>query len=85
MGLVVKIQGRERKKLRQQSKELYEQGWSTGMIGKKFGKSHSTIQVVLREAGVTLRTKAEAQAMQGIRNRAAKAAKAARSAKPSGK
>lgn len=73
MGAIVPIRGRERKKLRQQSKELYEQGWSTGMIGKKFGKSPSTIQILLREANVPLRTRAEAQAMQGIRNRAAKA------------
>jgi transposase len=74
VGAIIPIRGRERKKLRQQSKELYEeQGWSSGMIAKKFGKSSSTIMILLREAGVTIRTKGEAQAMQGVRNRAVKA------------
>jgi transposase len=82
MGLIIRIRGLERKKLRQQSKELYvDQGWSAGMIGKKFGKSPSTITLLLREAGVPIRTKAEAQAMQGERNRAARAAKAAKADK----
>ena len=61
MGAIIPIRGRARKKLRADAVELYKQNWSTRQIGMKFGYAHSTIQNILREAGVELRPRGGAR------------------------
>jgi hypothetical protein len=81
MGYVPPVRGRARKKLRAAATELYAQNWSTRQIGLYLGHAHSTIRVILVEAGVTIRPRGGARVSLAERARIDKEAAKGRSRK----